>query len=224
MPRRISSERSTRNHTVFTDTPVTVGTIDFNNANTYEITGAGSLTLQTSILANAQVIVQAGTQEIDLPTTIASNTTFNVATGATLVIANPLTINSGETLTTTGGGTVKYESIVNVDKPAANAVFAGSTDASQLSLASTANASITSSNGGAVVEVNNLSNAGTLDIANNKLIVNYGNGADPISSIRSQVISGYAAEPGREPGITSSTARTNSGSYGVGYADARRSR
>jgi hypothetical protein len=207
------------NHTVFTDTPVTVGTIDFNNANTYEITGAGSLTLQTSILANAQVIVQAGTQEIDLPTTIASNTTFNVATGATLVIANPLTINSGETLTTTGGGTVKYESLVNV-QAGANAVFAGSTNASQLSLASTANASISSSNGSAVVEVNNLSNAGTLDIANNKLIVNYGNGADPISSIRSQVISGYDKGTWEGTGITSSTARTNSGSYGIGYADA----
>jgi formylglycine-generating enzyme len=207
------------NHTIFTDTPVTVGTIDFNNANTYEITGAGSLTLQTSVLPNAQVIVQAGTQEINLPTTIASNTIFNVTTGATLVIANPLTIDSGETLTTTGGGTVKYESIVNV-QAGANAVFANSTNANQLSLASTANASITSSNGGAVVEVDNLSNAGTLDIANNKLIVNYGNGADPISSIRSQVISGYDNGTWEGTGITSSTARTNSGSYGLGYADA----
>jgi len=33
------------------------GTINFNNANTYEITGTGSLTLQTAI-GNAQVIVK----------------------------------------------------------------------------------------------------------------------------------------------------------------------
>ena len=73
----------TSNHTVYTDAPVTVGTINFNNANTYQIAGTGSLTLQTST-GNAQVIVQQGTQELDLPVTLASNTTFNVAGGATL--------------------------------------------------------------------------------------------------------------------------------------------
>ena len=207
----------TGNHTVVTDVPVTVGTINFNNANTYEISGAGSLTLQTSVFASAQVIVQAGTQEINLPTTIASNTIFNVATGATLVIGNPLTINSGETLSTTGGGTVKYESIVNVESGAAIA-FAGSTNADQLSLASASSASITSSTGAAVVQVNSLSNSGTLDVANNKLIVNYGNGADPIASIRSQLVHGYAGGNWNGTGINSSFAATHPG-YALGYAD-----
>jgi hypothetical protein len=207
----------TGNHTVITDVPVTVGTINFNNAHTYEISGTGSLTLQSSVFPSAQVIVQAGTQEINLPTTIASNTIFNVATGATLIIANPLTINPGETLSTTGGGTVKYESIVNVQSGAAIA-FAGSTTADQLSLASTSNASISSSNGPAVLQVNNLSNSGILDVANNKLIVNYSNGADPIASIRSQLVHGYAGGNWNGTGIDSSFAATHPG-YALGYAD-----
>jgi PEP-CTERM motif-containing protein len=207
----------TGNHTVFTDVPVTVGTIDFNNSNTYEITGPGSLTLQTSVLANAQVIVQAGTQEINLPTTIASNTIFNVATGATLVIGNPLTINSGETLSTTGGGTVKYESIVNVQGGGA-VVLADATHASELSLAAQASASITSSKGGAVVEVDSLSNSGTFNVANNELIVNYKQGADPIASIQSQLTRGYAGGNWNGTGINSSFAANHAG-YALAYAD-----
>jgi hypothetical protein len=100
-------------HSVNTDTAVTIGTIDFNNTHTYVIGGAGSLTLQASGGTSAQVIVElAGTQEINLPTTIASNTTFNVAPGATLVIADPLTINAGVAITQTGGGNVVYESTI----------------------------------------------------------------------------------------------------------------
>jgi hypothetical protein len=100
--------------TVYSDTPVTVGTLVFNNANTYVIGGAGSLTLQATSGGTAQVIVQAGTQEINLPLTIASNTTFNVTPGATLVIADPMTISAGMTLTQTGGGSIVYESTVTL--------------------------------------------------------------------------------------------------------------
>jgi hypothetical protein len=96
-------------HTVFSDTPITVGTLNFNNPNTYVITGAGSLTLQ-SATGNAQIIVQQGTQIINLPLTIASNTIFNVASGATLIIGDPVTLAAGATITTVGGGSVIYQS------------------------------------------------------------------------------------------------------------------
>src|SRR5205085_7186524 len=68
-------------HTVFTDTAITLGTLTINNNNTYVIAGAGSLTMQTAS-GNAFVNVQAGTQKINLPLTIASNTTLNVSGGA----------------------------------------------------------------------------------------------------------------------------------------------
>lgn len=95
-------------HTVYSDTAITAGILHFNNSSKYLIAGAGSLTLQATGSNSALVQVDQGTDEINLPLTLASNTTFNVAAGSTLIIADPLTINAGVTLTTTGGGTVTY--------------------------------------------------------------------------------------------------------------------
>ena len=87
-----------------------------------------NLTLQASS-GSALVDVQAGTQEINLPLVLASNTTLETdATTASLVIANPVTVNSGVTLTTTGSGSVVYQSIINV-QPNAAMTFASSTHA-----------------------------------------------------------------------------------------------
>jgi len=61
---------------------------------------------------------------------------------------------------------------------------------------------------------------GTLDINNNHIIINYGAGADPISSIGALISSGFNGGAWTGSGITSTAAQTNSGSYGVGYADA----
>ena len=203
----------TANHTVFTDVAVTVGTINFNNANSYEITGIGSLTLQASS-GSAEVIVQQGTQVIDLPTTIASNTIFNVSSGATLIVANPLTIDSGDKITQAGTGTVTYQSIVTLESNAAIA-FADSTHAHELSLASGATATVS----GTELEVDSLSNLGTVNIENNELLINYGSGSDPISSIVQEIVSGYAGGGWTGTGIMSTNAQSNSKSYGIGYAD-----
>jgi hypothetical protein len=207
----------TSNHTVYTDQAVTVGTINFNNANTYEITGTGSLTLQAAS-GNAQVIVQQGTQEINLPTTIASNTVFNVATGANLIIGNPLTIDSGDSLTQIGSGTVTYQSIITVQSGALIA-FANSTHAHELNLASGATATVSAP----VLEVDSLSNLGTVNLQNNEMIVNFGSGSDPISSIRAQLLSGYNAGHWNGPGIMSTAAQTTTNGlrYALGYADGK---
>jgi len=56
-----------------------------------------------------------------------------------------------------------------------------------------------------------ISSGSTLDIANNTLMLNYGNGSSPLASVRAYVASGA---------IISSTANAgNQGDYGVGYAD-----
>jgi hypothetical protein len=203
--------------TVYSNSAITLGSLTFNNANKYVLAGAGSLTLQASS-GNAAVNVSQGTQEINLPTTLASNAVFNVSTGANLIIADPLTINSGKSLTTSGGGTVTYESILTVQSNAA-ITFADSTIATGLSVGSKGTANITSPNGGVVLEVDSLSNGGTIDIQNNKLIVNYASGSDPIATIKAEIASGYANGAWTGTGIMSTTAQTNSGSYGIGYAD-----
>jgi hypothetical protein len=202
--------------TVYTNAAITEGTLHFNSANEYELTGTGSLTLQASGSNSALVEVDQGTVILDLPTTLASNTTFNVAAGATLVIGNPLTINSGVTLTQTGGGVVTYESTINVVGDG-SLVLADSTYADALSLAPGATASLTGN--GTVLELGSLSNSGTINLQNNVLLIDYAGSSDPIASIRAELTSGYAGGTWTGPGIMSTAAQNNSAHYGIGYAD-----
>jgi len=202
--------------TVYTNAPITAGTLHFNNANEYEITGTGNLTLQGMGSASALVQVDQGTDELDLPVTIASNTTLNVASGASLIIANPVTINSGMTLSQTGAGTVTYQSIITVLSNASIS-FANSTHAHELSLASGSTATL----GGPVLEVDSISNLGTINLLNNKMLINYGSGPDPIASIEQWIKNGADNLPG--PAIISSDIAVDDAlsgfSYGIGYAD-----
>src|SRR6202034_268381 len=121
----------TSNHTVFTDVPITLGKLVFNNSvASYALTGAvgTSLTLQTAT-GSALVDVKSGTHELNLPLIVASNTTLETdSPSASLIIANPVTINSGMTLSQSGSGTVTYQSIVTVNSDASIA-FANSTHA-----------------------------------------------------------------------------------------------
>jgi hypothetical protein len=65
-----------------------------------------------------------------------------------------------------------------------------------------------------------IASGAALDINNNAVIINYGSGADPIASIASWIISGYASGGWSGPGIMSTAAQSNIGTYGIGYADA----
>jgi hypothetical protein len=204
---------------VYTDTAITTGTIHFNNANEYVLDGAGSLTLQVST-GSALVKVDQATDEINLPTTIASNTTFNVASGATLVIGNPMTIDSGSTVTQTGGGKVIYNSNVTVQSGGAAIVFGNSTHANTLIVGSNSSATIQGS--GVSVEVGTLSNSGKIDITKNELLVDYLPGNDPIGNIAAEIKTGYNNGGWNgSSGILSSSAQTltNGLRYGVGWAD-----
>lgn len=109
--------------TVYTDVPRVLGNIVFDNANTYVITGAGSLTMQVGS-GSAQITVTQGTQKINLPLHLASNTTANVNTAATLLIADPVVLN-GNTLNKTGAGTMLIEAPVRSSSPALLRVTGG---------------------------------------------------------------------------------------------------
>jgi hypothetical protein len=58
----------------------------------------------------------------------------------------------------------------------------------------------------------------TLDLTDTTLLINYGSGPDPISTIRGYLMSGYAGGAWNGPGIDSSATAANSG-YGLGVAD-----
>jgi hypothetical protein len=196
-------------HTIYTDTAITVGTLNFNTPNSYDITGYGSMTLQTTT-ANAQVIVQQGIQKINLPLTLASNTSFNVSSGATLKISDPMTINAGESLTTTGTGSIIYESTVTL-LGGASMNIASSTYAHSLSLAATATATLATTSPGAktVLELDSAPNSsgGTLNVNNNDMIVH---SSSSLSSVTSQLTSGFAGGAWTGVGIDSALAASDS--------------
>ena len=212
--------------TVFTDLPITVGTVHFSNPNTYEITGTGNLTLQVGAGSNALVQVDSGTQEFDLPVTVASNTTFSIASGANLLIANPLTVDAGVAITQSGAGTVTYQSLVNLGAGASLSI-SSPTIGTALNLASSAKVAIAASTGSqTVVQFNSLSMASgsKLDLANNQFVVNYAGGADPAASIASYLAAGYNGGKWNGAGLYSSTVASLNASqskliYAVGYAD-----
>jgi hypothetical protein len=70
-----------------------------------------------------------------------------------------------------------------------------------------------------ILTLSNLSVApmGQLDVANNEVLINYGAGPDPITTIAGWIATGYTAA-WTGPGIISSIAQTNP-NYGLGYAD-----
>ena len=145
---------TTAPHTVFTDIPITLGSLHFNNANKYVLASASSLTMQTTT-GNAAINVDQGTQEINLPLTLTFASTAVIVTiqpSATLVIADPLTLNSGVFLEVTGGGTMSIESLINLDSNSTISVAGGTT--------LQGDSSITASQANLPIEV-----AGTLDLS-----------------------------------------------------------
>jgi hypothetical protein len=64
-----------------------------------------------------------------------------------------------------------------------------------------------------------INTGGQIDITNNRIYFDYAGESDPISSIAKWIASGYNGGAWNGSGIISSTAQTNSKSYGIGYAD-----
>ena len=162
---------------VFTNSNVTVGGIIFNNANTYLLAGLGTLTLSGSGGGSASIDVQQGSHKINLPVVVASDTNVNVATGATLRVSDPVTVNAGVDVTQSGGGTVLYESTVNV-LGGGTIQFGNSSHMAALTLASNAIATITPGATKALkVDSVNIA-GGKLDLKDNKLITSSPLGAE----------------------------------------------
>ena len=96
--------------TVFTDSHVTVQAIQFNNSNTYAITGTGSITLQTGTSApRSNIDVLLGNHEFQTSVNLNNDTDVTVASGSTLSFINSLNLG-GNTLTKDGDGTMVINS------------------------------------------------------------------------------------------------------------------
>jgi autotransporter-associated beta strand protein len=153
----------TSSQTVTISSSETVGTMRFQNANTYTLAGTGSLAIDATV-GWGYIVVQQGAQQINVPTTIQSSTTFNVGSGCSLTFGAPVTVNSGQVLNPSGSGTINYQSTIAVSNTASMTV-ANSTHSTGLTVGT--GGSFTISGAGTAFEVDNISNAGTITVNSN---------------------------------------------------------
>ena len=88
--------------TVYSNADVTAKSVTFDNAQTYAVTGTGTLYLQ-SLEGAASLAVTAGSHEFQLPVSLQSDTDVQVADGAVVTFQNFLHLN-GNSLHKMGSG------------------------------------------------------------------------------------------------------------------------
>jgi hypothetical protein len=179
--------------TVYTNIPVTVGTLRLDAGNNYVLAGAGPLTIQTSSGSGTLDVLQ-GSQKINLPLIFASSANVTVASGATLTIGNPTTIKANKTVTK--AGTLIFEAPLTLES----------------------GASLVSSSGVMTVfGAPSMGSGAKLTLGTGTLTVDYRGLSTPASTIKTQLQSGYAAGAWNGPGIDSTLAVA--GQTGLGWVD-----
>jgi len=209
----------TANRSVNADSPVVAGTLRFNNTHSYVIGGASTMTLQVAS-GNALVDVQAGTHQINLPLTIASNANLQVAGGATLKISDPMTVNAGISVTQSGGGQVLYESTVTLGA-SSSIQFGNTSHMAGLTLGAGASAVVTPG-ANKVLRADNVDvGTGRLDLKDNKLITNKSAGTASggvYSGLQGDVQRAYNFNAWDQPGLTTSMPDAIAGLTTIGIA------
>jgi hypothetical protein len=202
----------TQPRTATIDAPVSVGRLDFDNANVYTIAGASPLTLDVRN-GDAQINVTSGSHAITAPLTLADNTLITVTPASNNLSLAALSATAGN-LTKSGGGTLTVNNVraagllINSGTVAVapNGTNSGTSVVGSLSIA-----------GGATPTAK-------FDLANNAAIVNH-TGASPADVIRQQILAGRGGaglgHTWSGLGISSSAAATavEAESLSVGYAE-----
>ncbi len=179
--------------TVYTNTAVTVGTLVFDNPNTYVLTGAGALTLEVASGAGSIGVLQ-GSHKINLPLTFASDTSIGVATGAALTIGNPATIRANKTVTKSGNVSIQVP--VTIEAGGALVLASGPTQ---------------------LAGAPGLGTGAKIDVKTNSMTIDYRGQASPASTIKAQLASGYAGGAWNGQGINTSSAIA--GQTALGWRD-----
>lgn len=182
----------TSSRTVTTTTPVTVGSLAFNNASSYTIAGSGALTLSVSS-GSALIDVQQGSHTISAPTIFSSNANVNAAAGASLRLSGPTTIEAGKTVTKTG--TLTVAGPLTLDGGAKLVLDTGSTS---------------------IKGVPTLLPGAMIDVQDNSLTIDYTGSGTVASAIRGQLATGYNAGAWNGDGINTSLGTSGKG---LGWKD-----
>ena len=195
----------------------TIGHVIFNNAAvSYSITAgtpAGVLNLNdTGGVGQADVTVQSGSHTISAPIALTNGMGVNFSANTALTLSN--TITGPGNISVNGAGTLALASTAALPSTAS------------LSIAGGAKVSVAA--GSPIMTLAGLTFGGslgtpqgTLDLTNNELLINYGSGPDPITSIEAYLSSGYNGGAWNGPGIMSTNAQTTTDGlyYSLGFAD-----
>jgi autotransporter-associated beta strand protein len=228
------------------DTNRTVGHVTFNSSSTsYTISASGGSTLTINdtgdqSVAGPSITVQAGSHTISAPISLANGVNVNTSAGTSVALSGNISGSGGFTSSGsgsvslsgsnsyTGGTTVTGGNLfINAAAALPNTSAVSITNGGTMHLADniTAGTPLATSN----VNIPSLSITGnsTLDIGNNRIIVDYTPGNDPIASIEAWIKNGYSDATGHPvagPAIISSDIAADDSasgySYGIGYADA----
>jgi glucosylceramidase len=161
---------NTTPRTIYADQPLVLARLQFDSDMSYSLVGASHLTIRSSQTA-AGIEVLRGHHTINLPLTIASNTSLTVAHGASLRIADPVTIAAGVVLSPSGAGHVIFDSTVTL-MPSATLMLSGPASMRDLSIVESASVSLDHASR-SLVQLDHLgiSHGGTLDIGSSALIL-----------------------------------------------------
>ena len=188
--------------------PVTVGMINFDNANGYTLTGPAAITM-TGPAGVAAINVVTGSHTIAAPVVLDSDLVVTVRPPAsTLTLSGDLSA-LGRNVTKSGAGAVQLEN-----------VRANGLDVRDGTVRVSAKPVPADPTGTSVVEALSLAPAARLDLTNNALIVDHAPGDSPFATIRAYVIAARNAGAWDGPGITSSLADANQCALGYGEASA----
>ena len=174
--------------------------------------GAGGIANFSGNITGTGAVSVSGTGTANLTGLNSYNGSTSVASGAKLVIGVAGALPSGSAIINNGTVAVDGNSVsgnvsgtgtlaIGPDTPATLVIGKNTGGSSQNALTIGANS--------------------TLDITNNHLIINYGSGSDPMSTIYTYLKSGYNNGKWNGTGIISSSAqtKTNNLSYGIGFSD-----
>ncbi len=201
--------------TMLTTTPVTIGNLSFNSANSYMISGTGSITVNATpgiSVSGAAINDWVGNQTI-APVTLefAANTKLNVTYGATLTLGSAIgnvVIDSNKTVTETGFGAVAFASTVSLSNGSGLTLITP-TSISALNIGSGATTTVTAhsfySDNVLTLGSLTLSSTSKLDLSNNESIIHNGN----VPVIYASLASGYNGAAWNGSGIVSSTAASD---------------
>ena len=191
------------------------GTVNVSNSSNLVLTGASALPSSAIVNIGSLASAYVNSSQTIASIVSAGNATFSAGTSI-IGQGNGIGIGTG-----TAGFSGGITSTGNLTVTGTANLYASTITQNLLTIGSGRTVTIADSsapgNSAATSVLTDISNAGTLDLNNNDLIVL---DTAQYSTVKNLIVNAYDGGAWDQPGITSSSARTNSGSYGLGYAQA----